>query len=263
MLQIRDLLTNELDDDLLDDDNASFSSHDFRSSTNGAGTPYSDISPRSQVPHQQNGQFDQDEFADFHELPHQRGAFERLPLITPRGLHLIQQPNNRAQVPHGATEEYSGYTEGLLNPTDGDQQRREQPGAIYQHDKNNNHEEISKTGHKQPRSQSSKDFTGGDFSSYKTSSSGEDYHSSHHAPYQDNFYSPHSQEAGTVAPNTYYHDHSEAAYEGYHHWTGHGMSDYGQGIDVDARSTGYQQGGMNAETLRGNVSSGQHHDQVC
>ena len=77
-------MNSELDDGLLDDDNASFSSHDFRSSGYSRGTPYSDDFTEQEHQAILNGQ-------DSKKLiPSERGAFERPPpLITQHAFHFI------------------------------------------------------------------------------------------------------------------------------------------------------------------------------
>ena len=83
-LKIRELLNSELDDGLLEDDNASFSSHDLRSSGYSRDTPYSDDFTEQEQQTILNG----------HDpkklIPFERGAFERPPpLITQRAFHFI------------------------------------------------------------------------------------------------------------------------------------------------------------------------------
>lgn len=78
------MLNSELDDGLLEDDNASFSSHDLRSSGYSRGTPYSDDFTEQEQQTILNG----------HDpkklIPSERGAFERPPpLITQRAFHFI------------------------------------------------------------------------------------------------------------------------------------------------------------------------------
>lgn len=83
LLKIRELLNSELDDGLLDDDNASFSSHDLRSSGYSRDTPFSDDFSEHAPQTIFNG----------HDakkiIPSERGAFERPPLITQRAFHVI------------------------------------------------------------------------------------------------------------------------------------------------------------------------------
>lgn len=82
-MKIRELLNSELDDGLLDDDNASFSSHDLRSSGYSRDTPisadFSEQAPQTIF----NGQDAKT------IIPSERGAFERPPLITQRAFHFI------------------------------------------------------------------------------------------------------------------------------------------------------------------------------
>ena len=82
-MKIRELLNSELDDGLLDDDNASFSSHDLRSSGYSRDTPFSDDFSEQAPQTFFNGQ-------DAKKIiPSERGAFERPPLITQRAFHVI------------------------------------------------------------------------------------------------------------------------------------------------------------------------------
>jgi len=82
-LQIRELLNSELDDGLLDDDNASFSSHDLRSSGYSRDTPFSEDFSEQAPQTFFNGQDAK------MIIPSERGAFERPPLITQRAFHVI------------------------------------------------------------------------------------------------------------------------------------------------------------------------------
>ena len=78
--KIRELLNSELDDCLLDDDNASFSSHDLRSSGYSRDTPFSeDFTEHQNVTEQGTKTF----------LPSEGGAFERPPLITQRAFQFM------------------------------------------------------------------------------------------------------------------------------------------------------------------------------
>lgn len=78
--EIRELLNSELDDRLLDDDNASFSSHDLRSSGYSRDTPFSeDFTEHQNVIEQGTKTF----------LPSDGGAFERPPLITQRAFQFM------------------------------------------------------------------------------------------------------------------------------------------------------------------------------
>ena len=85
------MISNELDDDLLDD-NASFSSHDFRSSSRGQNTPSAEFPPDS--PRQQwSGQWSlpSDNGTAFLQYPARiPGGFERPPLVTPKGFQLLK-----------------------------------------------------------------------------------------------------------------------------------------------------------------------------
>lgn len=82
-MKIRELLNRELDDGLLDDDNASFSSHDLRSSGYSRDTPFSDDFSEQAPETFFNGQ-------DAKKIvPSERGAFERPPLITQRAFPVI------------------------------------------------------------------------------------------------------------------------------------------------------------------------------
>lgn len=97
-MKIRELLNSELDDGLLDDDNASFSSHDLRSSGYSRDTPFSeDFS--EQVPQTIfNGQDTKT------IIPSERGAFERPSLITQRAFNFI---NGSGQNQDRITQQYS------------------------------------------------------------------------------------------------------------------------------------------------------------
>ncbi|XP_048581155.1 centrosomal protein of 152 kDa isoform X2 [Nematostella vectensis] len=90
--EIRKLLADELDDDLLDEDNASFSSHDLRSTTNSrASQPLDDSLNLPQ-------DSDSNEMADF---PPRRGVYEKPPLMTQKGSNLINQSATSMQTHHG------------------------------------------------------------------------------------------------------------------------------------------------------------------
>ena len=82
-MKIRELLNSELDDGLLDDDNASFSSHDLRSSGYSRDTPFSDDFSEQAPQTFFSGQ----DAAKI--IPTERGAFDRRPLITQRAFHVI------------------------------------------------------------------------------------------------------------------------------------------------------------------------------
>lgn len=81
--KIRELLNSELDDGLLDDDNASFSSHDLRSSGYSQDTPYSEDFTEQEHQTIINGQETKT------LIPSEGGAFERPPLVTQRAFHFI------------------------------------------------------------------------------------------------------------------------------------------------------------------------------
>ena len=89
---MRELLSNELDDDLLNDDNTSFTSHDFQSSSRSQETPNSEFPPDS--PHQQwSGQLESSNGCGtaFHQYPARiPGGFDRPPLLTARGFQLLK-----------------------------------------------------------------------------------------------------------------------------------------------------------------------------
>lgn len=82
-MKIRELLNSELDDGLLDDDNASFSSHDLRSSGYSRDTPFSDDFSE-EAP---QTFFNRQDAKNI--IPSERGAFDRPPLITQRAFHVI------------------------------------------------------------------------------------------------------------------------------------------------------------------------------
>ena len=82
-MKIRELLNSELDDGLLDDDNASFSSHDLRSSGYSRDTPFSDDFSEQAPQTSFSGQ-DATKI-----IPTERGAFDRRPLITQHAFHVI------------------------------------------------------------------------------------------------------------------------------------------------------------------------------
>ena len=236
--QIRELLTNELDDDLLDDDNASFSSHDFRSSIHGAGTPYSEISTESPRQYQPNGQFMQEGFTGFQNLPSHRGAFERLPLVTPRGFQLIQQPNTGRQVPHlGDTN--SAYHDEMFNQNQREPQRRGDTSDIYTQDNDDF----------QPRSQPLADLSSDNYSSNKTSS-GEDYRTlpgDRNRQYEGDIHHfpgtiSDSNNNNRYGENVTREEYAALSPSSYHHWR-----EYDNGYDQNYNGENYQQSGLDAE----------------
>ena len=86
------MLDRELDDGLLDDDNASFSSHDLRSSGYSRETPFSDDFSEQVPPAIFNGQDSKT------IIPSENGAFERPPLMTQRAFHLINESGKRKEL---------------------------------------------------------------------------------------------------------------------------------------------------------------------
>ena len=104
MLKIRELLNSELDDGLLDDDNASFSSHDLRSSGYSRDTPFSDRDFSEQAPQAIfNGQ-------DTKKIiPSESGAFERPPLITQRAFHVINGSGQKQDLDVGRVNQPYSY----------------------------------------------------------------------------------------------------------------------------------------------------------
>ena len=104
MLKIRELLNSELDDGLLDDDNASFSSHDLRSSGYSRDTPFSDHDFSEQAPQTIfNGQ-------DAKKIiPSESGAFERPPLITQRAFHVINGSGQKQDLDVGRVNQPYSY----------------------------------------------------------------------------------------------------------------------------------------------------------
>ncbi|PFX29611.1 Centrosomal protein of 152 kDa [Stylophora pistillata] len=99
--EIRELLDRELDDGLLDDDNASFSSHDPRSSGYSRETPFSDeIS--EQVPPAIFNRQDSKRI-----IPSENGAFERPSLMTQRAFQLVSESGkSKVLNPNEAQEPY-------------------------------------------------------------------------------------------------------------------------------------------------------------
>ena len=105
-MKIRELLNSELDDGLLDDDNASFSSHDLRSSGYSRDTPYSE-------------DFTEQEHQTFFSgpeskklIPSARGAFERPPLITQRAFHFINGSGQNQDSNTGRINQPYNYDSG-------------------------------------------------------------------------------------------------------------------------------------------------------
>ncbi|KAK3737796.1 hypothetical protein QZH41_015858, partial [Actinostola sp. cb2023] len=105
--EIRNLIINELDDNLLDDDNASFSSHDFRSTSNSRTSQQldnSDLQPK-------DNDWNSAEFADF---PPRRGVFEKPALMTARATNFVTQIGGDANegVAQRPADNYTGYDQG-------------------------------------------------------------------------------------------------------------------------------------------------------
>lgn len=111
-LKIRELLNSELDDGLLDDDNASFSSHDLRSSGYSRDTPFSEDFSEQAPQTIFNGQ-------DAKQIiPPERGAFERPPLITQRAFNFINgsgQNQDRINQPYGYDASHDQYGDYYAN----------------------------------------------------------------------------------------------------------------------------------------------------
>ena len=101
-MKIRELLNSELDDGLLDDDNASFSSHDLRSSGYSRDTPFSDDFSE-QTPQTIFNEQDAKKI-----IPSERGAFER-PLITQRAFHVISGSGQKQDLDMDGANQRYGY----------------------------------------------------------------------------------------------------------------------------------------------------------
>ena len=105
-LKIRELLDRELDDGLLDDDNASFSSHDLRSSGYSRDTPFSEDFSEQAPQAIFNGQ-------DSRKIiPSERGAFERPPLMTQRAFHFINGSGKTQDLNMNGVHEPYNYNAG-------------------------------------------------------------------------------------------------------------------------------------------------------
>lgn len=100
------MLDRELDDGLLDDDNASFSSHDLRSSGYSRETPFSDDFSEQVPPAIFNGQDSKT------IIPSENGAFERPPLMTQRAFHLINESGKRKELNANEAQEPYNYDNG-------------------------------------------------------------------------------------------------------------------------------------------------------
>lgn len=101
--EIRELLNSELDDGLLDDD-ASFSSHDLRSSGYSRDTPFSeDFNEHQNIIRGQ----DTKTF-----IPSEGGAFERPPLITQRAFQFMNGTVQNQNSPTGVTNQAQDYDSG-------------------------------------------------------------------------------------------------------------------------------------------------------
>lgn len=107
-MKIRELLNSELDDGLLDDDNASFSSHDLRSSGYSRDTPYSEDFTEQEHQTILNGH------GSNKLIPSERGAFERPPpLITQRAFQFINgSGQNQDDSSTGRTNQQYNYGSG-------------------------------------------------------------------------------------------------------------------------------------------------------
>lgn len=99
-------MNSELDDGLLDDDNASFSSHDLRSSGYSRDTPYSEDFTEQEHQTFFNGQESKK------LIPSERGAFERPPLITQRAFHFINGSGQNQDSNTGRINQQYNYDSG-------------------------------------------------------------------------------------------------------------------------------------------------------
>ena len=235
-------MNSELDDGLLDDDNASFSSHDLRSSGYSRDTPYSEDFTEQDHRTILNGQETKA------LIPSEGGAFERPHLITQRAFHfmngsgqnqdsnvgMINQPYNydpgRHYEEHYNHPVYHGYNE-QGSPFDGqvDEYRQSDYGhpGYYEYREQQDHFDGQADEHKQ-----SYDHNGGD-SNY------------HESPDDDDDVDEEFEQYGTYQPHypaanfsehcngTGVHDFNE----GYGGYTGEGTPGHGQNLHDNSAET--------------------------
>ncbi|XP_078356059.1 uncharacterized protein LOC144640863 isoform X2 [Oculina patagonica] len=136
--EIRELLNSELDDGLLDDDNASFSSHDLRSSGYSRDTPFSEDFSEQAPQTIFNGQ-------DAKQIiPSERGAFERPPLITQRAFNFINgsgQNQDRINQPYGYDARHDQYGDYYANQGYYREQESPYDGQVDGYEQNYDHNE--------------------------------------------------------------------------------------------------------------------------